>query len=138
MKSGRAKPKPGAPAFIAARGIEISRLHIVGLCDPETGQVVHRHTICILNGGREVSEADAIETTMARARAFYAKLERNPTERRKTSERGQKLLPLDQAKAVVSSNPSHLAVALKLDLKSGKLVENKSDVRMVKTVSSRG
>jgi hypothetical protein len=108
---------------VAGRSIELTQLHIVALYDPESGAVLHRHSVAVVKGGQDVSEDEAVRDTLARAKAFHARLEQDPVEIKKMATRGQSLFPIDKLKVAVSNNPQHLEMELEVDPKSGDLVE---------------
>jgi hypothetical protein len=105
------------------RGVELIHLHIVCLCDPSSGQIIHRHTIGVLKGGPAISEAEAIKEAFTRAENFYARIEKDPEEKRMMTANGRTLFPFDKLKAVVSNDPQHMGLSLRFDPKAGKLVE---------------
>jgi hypothetical protein len=47
---------------------EVLRTHVVALYDPQTGNILHTHTVTIFNGGREVAAEEAIETAKTHAK----------------------------------------------------------------------
>ena len=112
---------------IVGRGMELAQLHIVALYDPESGTVISRHSVAVLKGGKEVSEEAAVETTLARAKAFYERIGNDEVRMKKYSNAGKTLFPLDKLKIAVSNDPSHMGVGLRVDPKSGKVIAIEDD-----------
>jgi hypothetical protein len=49
------------------RAPKVSDIHVVALFDPKTGNIRHVHTITVFEGGRAISERQAIESARAQA-----------------------------------------------------------------------
>lgn len=112
---------------IVGRATELAQLHIVALYDPESGTVISRHSVAVLKGGKEIAEEDAIKATLARAKAFYDRVENDAVQMKKYSAAGKTLFPLDKLKVAVSNDPTHIGVGLRVDPKSGKVIAIEDD-----------
>lgn len=122
MARNQPEPSPGRKNKFG-RSSELSQLYIVALYEPETGEVLLRHSVAVVTGGKEISEGSAVEAAYARARAFYERIEKDSVQMKKYATIGKELFPLDRLKVAVSNNPEHLDMELRVDPKSGKLVE---------------
>ena len=49
------------------RAPEVSDTHVVALYHPDTGKIVHLHTVTVFKGGRVVTEKEAIDAAVANA-----------------------------------------------------------------------
>jgi hypothetical protein len=101
MSSGKAWAGAGAP--------KVSDTHVVALYDSKTGKIKHLHSVTVFEGGRPISEKEAIAA--ARVRAAKA---------------GHKVASLSLK---TSKDATHAARPHHIDLKSGKFVALSSPVR---------
>lgn len=53
----------------------VSDVRVVALYDPQTGRIAHVHTVTVFEGGREVSEREAIETAKGQAERMGHRVE---------------------------------------------------------------
>lgn len=86
---------------------EVLDVHVVAVFEPDTGRIVHVHMVTVFKGGRSVSETEAIETALARAKKAG-----HSTELLKTK---------------TSKNPLHGRIPHKIDIKTGGFVPITTD-----------
>ena len=84
------------------RAPEIADTHVVALYNPETGKIMHLHTVTVFTGGRAVTEAQVIEAAKARAAKAGHRVE--------------------HLKVKTSTNATHGRAPHRIDISSGKFV----------------
>ncbi|MGA2688676.1 MAG: hypothetical protein ABSE85_11470 [Candidatus Korobacteraceae bacterium] len=86
----------------AGRSREVADVKVVALYEPDTGNVVHMHTVVAFKGGRILSEKEAIEEAYKQA--------------------GRLSQDLSTLKTKVSSNYAHALRPHRIDPKSGDFI----------------
>lgn len=80
----------------------VSDVHVVALYDPQTGKIAHVHTVTVFEGGRPVTEREAIDAAKAQAaRAGHR---------------------LDGLEIKVSKDPAHGLRPHRVDVAAGEMV----------------
>ena len=80
----------------------ISDIHVVAIYDPDSGRIAHLHTVTVFEGGRAVSEKEAVSAAMT-----FAQKAGHPVQRFKTK---------------VSKEARHGKGPHRIDIKSGNFV----------------
>ncbi len=87
--------------FVCSAGLAplIADVHVVALYEPSDGRIVHLHAVVVCEGGRPISEQDAIDE----ARSHAAKRNRRP----------------ERLMVSVSKDISHASRPHRIDVRSG-------------------
>ncbi|HSY11511.1 MAG TPA: hypothetical protein VK976_04915 [Verrucomicrobiae bacterium] len=93
----------------AGRPREIVDIKNVALYAPETGNILHMHSVIAFKGGQILSEQEAIEEAHRDAKRTG--------------------LNVSKLKTVLSTNPEHALRPHRVDLRTGELVRHTSHVR---------
>jgi hypothetical protein len=72
----------------AGRVPNVTDVHVVALYDPSTGDIVHAHSVTVLEGGRPISEREAVEAAKTAARRAGHSIEALEVKTSKSLEHG--------------------------------------------------
>jgi len=67
----------------------ISDIHVVAVYDPESGRIAHLHTVTVFEGGRSVSEKEAVSAAMTFAQKAGHQVQRFKTKVSKDARHGK-------------------------------------------------
>ena len=87
----------------------ISHIHVVAVYDPNDGRIAHLHTVTVFEGGRVVSEKEAVSAAMALAQKAGH--------------------PVERLEAKVSNDAAHGKTPHRIDAKTGDFVQISPEAR---------